>query len=262
MASSPPKKNTAYTFYVGLLDQADTKLLKASPTIAAGDFKVSTDGGAFANPATLPAVTPAGGRAVLVTLSAAEMNGDKITVVASDAAGAEWCDLLVSFDTSVRQVDDLAYPATSGRSIVVDAAGLVDANVVKVGPTGAGTAQTAGDIVGDTNDIQARLPASLVGGRIDASVGAIAAGAITAASLAADAGDEIADAVLDRDMSAGTDSGSATVRTVRQALRFLRNFWSISGGTLTVKKEDDTTTSWTAAVTQTAGNPVSKIDPA
>lgn len=36
---------------------------------------------------------------------------------------------------------------TSGRTIVVDAAGLADANAVKVGPTGSGTAQTAGDIV-------------------------------------------------------------------------------------------------------------------
>lgn len=72
----------------------------------------------------------------------------------------------------------------------------------------------------------------------------------------------VADALLDRDMSTGTDSGSTTVRTPRQALRFLRNLWSISGGTLTVKKEDDSTTSWTGAVTQTAGNPVSSIDPA
>lgn len=37
-------------------------------------------------------------------------------------------------------------PATPGRSLVVDAAGLADANAVKVGPTGSGTAQTARDI--------------------------------------------------------------------------------------------------------------------
>ena len=71
-----------------------------------------------------------------------------------------------------------------------------------------------------------------------------------------------ADAVLDRDMSLGSDSGSPTVRTVRQALRFLRNKWSIAGGTLTVYKEDDTATSWTSAITTSAGNPVSTSDPA
>lgn len=37
-------------------------------------------------------------------------------------------------------------PVTAGRTLVVDAAGLADANVVKVGPTGSGTAQTARDI--------------------------------------------------------------------------------------------------------------------
>lgn len=37
-------------------------------------------------------------------------------------------------------------PATPGRKPVVDAAGLIDANAVKLGPSGTGTAQTARDI--------------------------------------------------------------------------------------------------------------------
>jgi hypothetical protein len=37
-------------------------------------------------------------------------------------------------------------PTTAGRTLVVDASGLADANTVKVGPTGSGTAQTARDI--------------------------------------------------------------------------------------------------------------------
>lgn len=37
-------------------------------------------------------------------------------------------------------------PTTTGRTLVVDSAGLADANVVKIGPTGSGTAQTARDI--------------------------------------------------------------------------------------------------------------------
>ena len=37
-------------------------------------------------------------------------------------------------------------PATAGRTLVVDAAGLADANTVKLGPSGSGTAQTARDI--------------------------------------------------------------------------------------------------------------------
>lgn len=182
----PAKRATQFIFYGGVASQANTKILQANPTIAAGDFKVSIDGGALANLGTLPTVTPAAGKMIKFTLSVAEMTGDNITVVGSDVAGAEWCDFIQNFQTAARQIDDLAFPATSGRSMVVDAAGLVDSNAVKVGPTGAGTAQTAGDVIGDTNDIQARLPAALVGGRMDSSVGAMAANVQTAASTAAD----------------------------------------------------------------------------
>ena len=41
-----PKINTAYECYVSLVSQANTKLLQNSPTMAAGDVKVSTDNGA------------------------------------------------------------------------------------------------------------------------------------------------------------------------------------------------------------------------
>ncbi len=102
-----PKKNSTFIFYLSLVSQADTKLFQSNPTLAAGDVKVSTDGGAFANLGTLPTVTPASGRGVKVTLSASEMNGDNILVVFSDAAGAEWCDLSISIQTSANQIDDL-----------------------------------------------------------------------------------------------------------------------------------------------------------
>jgi len=144
----PCVKNHAsgYIFYVGLISQASTKSLQGSATLAAGDVQVSIDGGALANLGTLPVVTPASSKSIKVTLSQAEINGDNIIVIFADASGAEWCDLLVNIQTVPRRFDDLAYPATTGRSMVVDAAGLVDANVVKLGPTGSGTAQTARDV--------------------------------------------------------------------------------------------------------------------
>jgi hypothetical protein len=67
----------------------------------------------------------------------------------------------------------------------------------------------------------------------------------------------IADALLTRDMSAVTEGSG---RTPLQALRLLRNKWSISGGTLTVTKEDDSTSSWTGTTTGTPG--VTTVDPA
>lgn len=81
-------------------------------------------------------------------------------------------------------------------------------------------------------------------------------------NVAADA-TTFADTLLDRNMTTGADSGSPTVRTVRQALRFLRNKWDVAAGTLTVKKEDDTTTSWTATLSSDAAAvPIIGSDPA
>lgn len=87
----------------------------------------------------------------------------------------------------------------------------------------------------------------------------LAADTITAAKVAADVGTELADALLKRDMSAVTGEAA---RSPLNALRFLRNKWSVSGATLTVTKEDDTASAWTATISTTAGNPVSSVDPA
>ena len=54
-----------------------------------------------------------------------------------------------------------------------------------VGLTGT-TIKTATDVKTDTADIQSRIPAALVGGRMDASVGAMANNVMTAAAAAAD----------------------------------------------------------------------------
>lgn len=115
----PPKRATAYITYIGLVSQADVKLLQVNPTLAAGDVKVSIDGAAFNNITTLPVVTPAGGRAVKVSLSALEMTGDTIDVVFSDAAGAEWCDLFLTLQTSAKQIDDLAAPVTIKKNVAL-----------------------------------------------------------------------------------------------------------------------------------------------
>ncbi len=125
MASWPPKKNAAFVFYVGLVSQADTKLLQANPTLAAGDVKVATDDAAPVNLATLPVVDADFTDRVKVSMSAGEMNGDRVTVIFSDAAGAEWGDLLIDIPTSVRQIDDLSFPTVSGRSTDVLATGEV-----------------------------------------------------------------------------------------------------------------------------------------
>ena len=108
MASfNPPKKNVAYRMFVGLRSQADTRLFQVNPTLASGDAKVSKDGGALANVATLPTVI--GSSAVVqIDLSSTEMNADNVTIVLSDAAGGQWCDLVIGLQTAANQFDDLA----------------------------------------------------------------------------------------------------------------------------------------------------------
>ncbi len=91
----------------------------------------------------------------------------------------------------------------------------------------------------------------------------IAADAIGASELAADAVTEIADGILARDIGSGSGAGTLNERTVRAALRFLRNKWDVAAGTLTVTKEDDTTSAWTSAISSNASaDPIIGSDPA
>ena len=96
------------------------------------------------------------------------------------------------------------------------------------------------------------------------TVGTVNADVINATALSADACAEIADAILNRNIAGGGNgTGATTDRTVRSALRALRNKSAIVGSTLTVYDENDSGTAWTAAVSTTAGaNPVTGIDPA
>lgn len=122
-----------------------------------------------------------------------------------------------------------------------------NASASAIGTSAAVTAISAGGIA----------TTSFAAGAIDAA--ALAADAIGASELAQAAAQEIADEVLNRNLAGG---GSGNTRNVRNALRILRNKASIGAGTLTVTEEDDTTAAWTAAVTTTAGDPISAIDPA
>lgn len=98
---NPPTKNENFLIRIALQDMANYGAFKASPTIAEGDFKVDIDGAGLTNLTTIPTVSPAGSVLVLITLSAAEMNGDVITIVGIDqTATKEWADFVLSIPTS------------------------------------------------------------------------------------------------------------------------------------------------------------------
>jgi len=70
---------------------------------------------------------------------------------------------------------------------------------------------------------------------------------------------ENADALLKRDWTAV--SGAPASRSLWNALRKLMNRWALSGTTLTVYKEDDSTAAYTQTVTAAPGaDPISEID--
>ena len=123
--------------------------------------------------------------------------------------------------------------------------------------TGATVGVDAAAILADTNELQTDLTN---GGRLDLLIDAILADTGTdGVVISAATANQIADAILTRDWTAV--SGEAA-RSALNALRALRNKVAVSGGTATVYEEDDSTTAWTAAVTTTAGDPISAVDPA
>jgi hypothetical protein len=107
-----------------------------------------------------------------------------------------------------------------------------------------------------------------VAGYIDTEIVAIKAKTDNLPASPAATGDiptaiDIADAILARDIGSGTGAGALDERTVRSALRAIRNKWGVVGTTYTVRKEDDVTTAWTATLTTDAsGVPITGSDPA
>lgn len=150
----------------------------------------------------------------------------------------------------------------SGVTTADQAGTVLNAILVDTGTTIPGTLTTI-----DSNvdailvDTGTTIPGTLA--TIDTVVDAILVDTGTTLPASIDAvptATENADALLNRDMSAVSDTNS---RSPLNALRFLRNRWGASGGTLTVYEEDDTTTAWTGTLsTDASADPVTGNDPA
>lgn len=281
----PAKKGAEFITYIGLPSVASTNIFQANPTIAAGDFKVSIDGGALANLTTLPAVTPASSKMVKITLSASETNGDNITVICSDAAGGEWKDVLFNVQTSARQIDDLCYPTTSGRSLDVTATGAagidwgnvenlttsnaltgttiattqkVDVETIKTNPVvnaGTVTFPTTATLASTTNITAGTMTTTTN----LTNLPTIPADWLTAAGTAADFGTEIGTAVwaaATRVLTANTNLNDPSAATVAAAVWDLDATAHQTQGTFGQAIGDpaaDTNTIYKAVVTDAAG---------
>jgi hypothetical protein len=73
----------------------------------------------------------------------------------------------------------------------------------------------------------------------------------------------LADELLAREIGSGSSAGAINERTVRSALRGLRNKTSVINNEMTVYKEDDTSTAWSATVSSSdSSKTITGVDPA
>jgi len=203
------------------------------PTTAGNTLDVNANGEAgidwanVGNPTTTLALTNTTIANVTVgTIATNAITAASITdgVIASEV----WDALLASYTTvntfGARVVRTIASPATNEVSINV-----------------------SNHIAANVHQMQANV----------VTAASIATDAIDADALASDASNEIADALLNRNIGGGSSAG----RLVKEALFALRNKSEIVGATLNVYDESDAL-SWTAAVASSASaDPVTGIDP-
>lgn len=237
---------------VVLVDVTDGVTAETGVTLSAGDMKISKNGGAEANHAGT--LTELAGGDYYYEFAAAELDTAGYVTGRIVKAGVRTFRIagqVVAFDpyaalatqASIDTIDDFLDTEVAAIKAKTDNLPASPANEATL-TTIAGYLDTEIAAIKAKTD---NLPAS------PAAVG-------SAMTLTSGERTSVADALLDRDMATGADSGG---RTVRNALRFLRNKWGISGTTLTVTKEDDTTSAWTATVTGTAGaDPITGSDPA
>lgn len=160
------------------LYDSTTGLLKTGSSPAG---TVSLDGGNFAAVTDAPLEIQTSGVYEL-TLTAAEMTADLVTVKVT-AAGALAVTLHIQTDTvaaAIATVDDYVDTEVAAILAAVD----TEVAAIKAVTDALPNAGALTTIQADLDDLQTRVPAALVGGRMDASVGAMTAGVVTAAAVA------------------------------------------------------------------------------
>ena len=153
-------------------------------TPVGGDVRLSKDGGAFANVTNLPTVNTA---VWVFSLTATEMQAARVDVAVVDTATKAVEDTMFAIETYGNALAqhafdlDTASTAQTGDNFArlgAPAGASVSADIVAV------KADTAAILVDTGTTLDGRLPAALVAGRMDSSVGAMAADTITASAVA------------------------------------------------------------------------------
>lgn len=247
------RQSTAVDIGLGpLVDQSDGFTPETSLTISQADVRLKKNGGAWAQKNQSSSATHEENGWYEVSLDTTDTNtlGELIVAVNESGALPVWRVFQVVsanvYDSLVASSDALQVHTneiTAGLIVAATfGAGAIDNNAIATDAIG--SAELAASAV---TEIQSGL-STLDAAGVRSAVG------LASANLDTQLGDlptatENADALLKRDWAAV--SGEAA-RSVLNALRFLRNKWSVSGATLTVTTENDTTTAWQATVTTDA----------
>ena len=199
-----------------------------------------------ATPVLQEGTAQAGAAGTITLAAAADGTNDNIyedaliSILSGTGSGQIRAIISYTASTRVATVHE-NWAVTPDATSVYSIAGSSAANVHAIGDSTAAAANLLADYDGTGYD------------KANSTIGTVTN--IAAAEITA-----IADAILNRDMSAVSDTNA---RTLLNAARLLRNKYSVSGSTLTVTKEDDATTAWTSVLTTDAtADPVTGSDPA
>lgn len=189
--------------------------------------------------------------------------GDNFARLGAPAGASVSADVAaVKVDTAAVKVktDQMVYTVANRLDATINSAVTLAAgtysNVTIGGVTRVNSNVTIADADYSAVTVRASNITIATGGIVAAS---FAAGAVDAVAIATDAGQEIADRILQRNIASGSDGG----RSVAEALYALRNRVAIDGSIGTVFQVNDTSSAWTFSVTTVSTNSglIQQVDP-
>lgn len=257
--ASLPQTGDAYAV-VNHADYGNAKLVRSTTPANTLTVDASHQALALTNAITNDAITAAAianGAIDAATFAAGAITENSIAASAITNANFALTAGSQVWNTAVRSLSDktgYSLSASGLNEISIKAASGVWNNVDRI-VTGGSISATSGSVVAIT--VEDKTGYSIAASGIGST--AIGASAINDQSITDGTRNEISKNLLKFDLS--TITGEAA-RSVLNAIRFLRNKWSISGTTLTVTKENDTDAAWQAEVSSTeSADPITGIDP-
>lgn len=196
MANGTADSGSTTTMVDAALTQADTDYWK-------GAIIVFTSGTIAGQARLITAFTPATDTVTFAPATTQAVGTNTYIIVPAGRADLQlWQGTAPNALVSGRVDSDVGNMQAGTVTAAVIATDAVDADAIAADAVteiqaGLATASALSTVQADTDDIQTRLPAALVGGRMDSSVGAMAANTLTAAATAADFLAEINAEVVD-----------------------------------------------------------------